>query len=82
MYQREKVIATRVSFQFPVYCAPPDCFARFASGVFVETQEATGMRVIGQFRDLGDPNRFVWLRGQRRAAPLVSSPHPLAPSAA
>ena len=21
------------------------------------------MRVIGQFRDIGDPNRFVWLRG-------------------
>src|SRR5690606_6494953 len=22
-----------------------------------------GIRVIGQFRDLGDPNRFVWMRG-------------------
>lgn len=30
---------------------------------FVESQEAAGMRVIGQFRDLDDPNRFVWLRG-------------------
>lgn len=30
---------------------------------FVETQEAVGMRVIGQFRDLDDPDRFVWLRG-------------------
>ncbi|MCK6450664.1 MAG: NIPSNAP family protein [Alphaproteobacteria bacterium] len=30
---------------------------------FVETQEAAGMKVIGQFRDLADPNRFVWLRG-------------------
>ena len=30
---------------------------------FVETQEAVGMRVIGQFRDLDDANRFVWLRG-------------------
>ena len=29
----------------------------------VDSQEATGMRVIGQFRDLGDPDRFVWLRG-------------------
>ena len=29
----------------------------------VETQEAAGMRVIGQFRDLGDPDRFVWFRG-------------------
>jgi quinol monooxygenase YgiN len=30
---------------------------------FVETQEATGMAVIAQFRDLDDPDRFVWLRG-------------------
>jgi hypothetical protein len=30
---------------------------------FVETQEDVGMRVMGQFRDLGDPDRFVWLRG-------------------
>ncbi|MEU7579901.1 NIPSNAP family protein [Streptomyces sp. NPDC041068] len=30
---------------------------------FVETQEATGMVVLGQFRDLDDPDRFVWLRG-------------------
>lgn len=30
---------------------------------FVETQEACGMRVIGQFRDLDAPDRFVWLRG-------------------
>ena len=30
---------------------------------FIETQEATGMIVIGQFRDLKNPDRFVWLRG-------------------
>jgi hypothetical protein len=30
---------------------------------FVETQEAAGMAVLGQFRDLDDPDRFVWLRG-------------------
>ena len=30
---------------------------------FVETQEAEGMSVMGQFRDLIDPDRFVWLRG-------------------
>ncbi|GLQ94383.1 NIPSNAP family protein [Dyella acidisoli] len=30
---------------------------------FLESQEAVGMCVIGQFRDLDDPNRFVWLRG-------------------
>jgi hypothetical protein len=30
---------------------------------FVETQEAEGMRVIGQFTDLDRPDHFVWLRG-------------------
>ncbi len=30
---------------------------------FIESQEALGIRVIGPFRDLEDPNRFVWLRG-------------------
>ena len=30
---------------------------------FVESQEALGMQVIGQFRDLDNPDRFVWLRG-------------------
>jgi len=30
---------------------------------FVESQEALGMTIIGQFRDLDNPNRFVWLRG-------------------
>jgi quinol monooxygenase YgiN len=30
---------------------------------FVESQEAEGMAVVGQFRDLDDPNRFVWIRG-------------------
>ncbi|MDE1940056.1 MAG: NIPSNAP family protein [Alphaproteobacteria bacterium] len=30
---------------------------------FIESQEAAGCRVIGQFRDLDDPDRFVWLRG-------------------
>jgi quinol monooxygenase YgiN len=30
---------------------------------FVETQEAAGMCILGQFRDLDDPDSFVWLRG-------------------
>lgn len=29
----------------------------------VESQEALGMSLIGQFRDLDYPDRFVWLRG-------------------
>ena len=30
---------------------------------FIEPQKATGMHLIGQFRDLDAPDRFVWLRG-------------------
>jgi hypothetical protein len=30
---------------------------------FIEPQEALGMRIVGTFRDLDDPDRFVWLRG-------------------
>ncbi|MEU3982457.1 NIPSNAP family protein [Streptomyces sp. NPDC026672] len=35
---------------------------------FIETQESAGMLVLGQFRDLDDPDRFVWLRGFRDMA--------------
>ncbi|QBS46242.1 NIPSNAP family protein [Nocardia sp. CS682] len=28
----------------------------------VETQEAVGMRIVAQFRDEDDPDRFVWMR--------------------
>jgi NIPSNAP protein len=41
---------------------------------FIESQEAEGIDLIGTFRDLGDPDRFVWLRGfpgmQSRAGSL------------
>jgi len=30
---------------------------------FVESQEAAGMAIVGQFRDLDEPDRFVWIRG-------------------
>jgi hypothetical protein len=30
---------------------------------FVDAQEALGMEILGQFEDLGEPDRFVWLRG-------------------
>jgi quinol monooxygenase YgiN len=30
---------------------------------FVESQEADGMTIVGQFRDLDDPDRFTWIRG-------------------
>jgi hypothetical protein len=30
---------------------------------FIASQEALGIELLGQFRDLDDPHRFVWLRG-------------------
>jgi quinol monooxygenase YgiN len=43
---------------------------------FIESQEATGMRIAATFRDLGDPDRFVWVRGfasmQARHAALTA----------
>jgi len=43
---------------------------------FIESQEALGMALPGQFRDLDDPDRFVWLRSfpdmPARAAALAS----------
>jgi hypothetical protein len=30
---------------------------------FIETQEAVGAHVLATFRDLDDPDRFVWMRG-------------------
>jgi NIPSNAP protein len=32
---------------------------------FIESQEALGMRILGTFRDLDRPDRFVWIRGFR-----------------
>lgn len=29
---------------------------------FLEPQETAGMRILGSFRDLDDPDRFVWFR--------------------
>lgn len=49
--------------QYTLYPGTMDSFVELFDREFVETQEAVGMRIIGQFRDLGDPNRFVWLRG-------------------
>ncbi len=42
---------------------------------FIETQEAVGIQVIGQFYDLDDPNQFVWLRGFNDMAARQRSLH-------
>lgn len=40
-----------------------DDLIRLFERQFIESQEAVGMQILGQFYDLDDPNRFVWLRG-------------------
>ena len=42
---------------------------------FIETQEAVGIQVIGQFYDLDDPNQFVWLRGFNDMSARAQSLH-------
>jgi hypothetical protein len=40
-----------------------DTLIRIFDEHFVEGQERYGMRILGQFRDVDHPDRFVWLRG-------------------
>jgi hypothetical protein len=49
--------------QYTLHPGMRDVLVELFDRELVETQEAVGMRVIGQFRDLDDPDRFVWLRG-------------------
>jgi hypothetical protein len=49
--------------QYTLHPGAREVLIELFDGEFVESQEALGMHVVGQFRDLDDPNRFVWLRG-------------------
>ncbi len=48
------------------YTLHRDCRERFTAlfeREFLESQEKLGAHVVGQFHDLDDPDRFVWVRG-------------------
>lgn len=52
--------------EFRQYTLRPDrreAFIELFEREFLESQQAVGMQVLGQFRDLDHPDRFVWLRG-------------------
>src|SRR5881396_4339765 len=49
--------------QYTLHPGMRDTLIELFDREFVEPQEALGMKVIGQFRDLERPDRFVWLRG-------------------
>ena len=51
--------------QYTLHQGQRDVLIELFDREFVESQEALGMVVIGQFRDLDNPNRFIWLRGFR-----------------
>ncbi len=51
--------------QYTIHPGMRDTLIELFDREFVETQEAMGIKVIGQFRDLNKPDRFVWLRGFR-----------------
>jgi hypothetical protein len=49
--------------QYQVVPGKRDTLIELFEREFIESQEAVGMQVVGQFRDQADPDRFVWLRG-------------------
>ncbi|MET9800362.1 NIPSNAP family protein [Streptomyces sp. NPDC006368] len=49
--------------QYTLHAGRRDVLIDLFDRELVEPQEAVGMTVLGQFRDLDDPDRFVWLRG-------------------
>ena len=49
--------------QYTLHPGHRDSLIELFEREFVESQEACGMELIGQFRDLDAPDRFVWLRG-------------------
>lgn len=49
--------------QYTLHPHQRDVLVNLFDREFVETQEEVGMAVLGQFRDLDNPDRFVWLRG-------------------
>lgn len=49
--------------QYTLHPGTLSAFTALFEREFVGPQEALGIRIIGIFRDLDDPDRFVWLRG-------------------
>jgi hypothetical protein len=48
--------------QYTLHPGKRDTLIELFEREFLEPQEAAGIRVLGQFRDLDDPDRFVWFR--------------------
>jgi hypothetical protein len=48
--------------QYKLYPGRRDVLIPLFEREFIESQEALGMRLVGQFRDRNDPTRFTWIR--------------------
>lgn len=55
-----KVVELR---QYTLHPGQREALVALFDGSLVRPQEALGMTIIGQFRDVERPERFVWLRG-------------------
>lgn len=62
---REKCCEVIELRQYTLYPRKRDVLIDLFEREFVESQEAVGMQLVGQFRDLDNPDRFVWVRGFR-----------------
>jgi hypothetical protein len=49
--------------QYTLHPGQRDVMIALFEREFIESQEALGMQVLGTFRDLDKPDRFVWIRG-------------------
>lgn len=49
--------------QYTLHPGQRDVLIELFSREFIKSQEVVGATIIGQFRDLDDPDRYVWLRG-------------------
>ena len=61
--------------QYKIVAGKRDALIALFERAFVESQEASGARLIGQYRDLDDSNRFTWLRGFASMAARPGSLH-------
>lgn len=49
--------------QYVTYPGMRDTLVHLFEERFIESQEAVGIKVVGQFRDVNDPDHFTWVRG-------------------
>jgi hypothetical protein len=48
--------------QYKIFPGQRDAMINVFESKLIEGQEQVGMRLLGQFRDLDDPDRFTWMR--------------------